>query len=281
MRRTQTARERSPGTDGDFASITQVQRQIWSKGDFAKVAPIVQVVADRLVEAVDVLPGDRVLDVGCGSGNTAIAAARCFAEVTGIDFVPALLERGRVRAAAEFLALEFVEGDAQELPFEDGSFDVVLSTFGAMFAPDQGRTASELVRVTRRGGKIGMANWVPDGFVGDLFRATAKYVPAQPGLTPPFAWGTEERLHELFGDGTSNLRVERRANTQRFRSSEHFLEFFRRYFGPTIAAFERVRTDREDAFAAELKAVVEKYSRTGERAAAITADYLEVVAVRA
>jgi SAM-dependent methyltransferase len=281
MRRIQSARERTPGTGVDLASVTQVQRQIWSNGDFAKVAPIVQVVADRLVEAVDVLPGDRVLDVACGSGNSAIAAARCFAEVTGIDFVPALLERGRVRAAAEFLEVAFVEGDAQELPFEDGSFDVVLSTFGAMFAPDQGRTASELVRVTRRDGKIGMANWVRDGFVGALFRATAKYVPAQPGLLRPFAWGTEERLHELFGDGISDLRVERRASTQRFRSSEHFLEFFRRYFGPTIAAFECVGTACEDALAAALKTVVENHSRTGERAAAITADYLEVVAVRA
>jgi SAM-dependent methyltransferase len=264
----------------DFASVTQNQQQIWSKGDFAHVAPIVQVVADRLVESVDVLPGDRVLDVACGSGNTAIAAARFFAKVTGIDFVPTLLERGRVRAAAEFLEVEFVEGDAQELPFEDGSFDVVLSTFGAMFAPDQQRTASALLRVTRRGGKIGMANWVPDGFVGDVFRATAKYVPPPPGLAPPVAWGTEERLRELFGNGISDLRVERCVNTQRFRSPEHFLEFFRRYFGPTITAFERVGPDREEAFAAELKAIAEKYNRAGERAAAITADYLEVVAVR-
>ncbi len=267
--------------DVDFASVTQVQQQIWSKGDFAHVAPIVQVVADRLVESVDVLPGDLVLDVACGSGNAAIAAARCFAEVTGIDFVAALLERGRVRAAAEFLEVEFVEGDAQELPFEDGSFDVVLSTFGAMFAPDQERAAGELLRVARRGGKIGMANWVPDGFVGDVFRATGKYVPSPPGLASPVAWGTEARLRELFADGIFDLRVERCVSTQRFRSTEHFLEFFRRYFGPTIAAFDRVGADREAAFAAELKVVAEKYNRAGERAAAITADYLELVAVRA
>jgi SAM-dependent methyltransferase len=265
----------------DYACATRAQQQIWSKGDFAHVAPIVQVVADWLVESVDVVPGDRVLDVACGSGNTAIAAARCFAEVTGIDFVPALLERGRVRAAAEFVEVEFVEGDAQDLPFEDGSFDAVLSTFGAMFAPDQERTAGELLRVTRRGGKIGMANWVPDGFVGDVFRATAKYLPPPPGLAPPVAWGTEERLRELFGDGISGLHVERCVSTQRFRSPEHFLELFRRYFGPTVAAFERVGADGEEAFAAELKAVAEKHNRAGERAAAITADYLEVVAVRA
>jgi SAM-dependent methyltransferase len=268
-------------TEVDLGSVTRVQQQIWAKGDFARIAPIVQSVADRLVESVDVLPGDRVLDVACGSGNTAIAAARWFAEVTGIDFVPELLERGRVRAAAEFLEIDFVEGDAQKLPFEDGAFDVVLSTFGAMFAPDQERTAGELLRVTRRGGRIGMANWVPDGFVGDLFRATEKYVPSSPRLAPPVAWGTEDRLRELFDTGISELRVERCVNTQRFLSPEHFLEFFRSYLGPVVEAFEQVGAAREEAFAAKLKAVAEKYNRAGERATAITADYVEVVAVRA
>jgi SAM-dependent methyltransferase len=265
----------------DLRAVTELQQQVWSMGDFAHVAPIVQFVADHLVEAADVLSGDRVLDVACGSGNTAIAAARYFADVTGVDFVPALLEHGRARAAAELLEVEFVEGDAQELPFEDGSFDVVLSTFGAMFAPDQERTAGELLRVTRPGGTIGMANWVPDGFVGDVFRTTATHAPMPPGLAPPVAWGTEERLRELFGDEISDLRVERRVCTQRFRSVDHFLTFFRSWFGPTIAAFERVGADGEEALAADLRAVAEKYDRGGGRAAAIRADYLEVVAVRA
>jgi SAM-dependent methyltransferase len=265
----------------DLGSVTRAQQQTWASGDFARVAPIVQSVADRLVESMEVLPGDRVLDVACGSGNTAIAASRCFAVVTGVDFVPALLERGRVRAAAEFLEIEFVEGDAQKLPFEDSAFDVVLSTFGAMFAPDQERTAGELLRVTRRGGRIGMANWVPDGFAGDLFRATEKYVPSSSRLAPPVTWGAEDRLRELFGNGISELRVKRCVNTQRFRSPEHFLELFRRYFGPVVEAFEQVRPDRQEAFAAELMAVAEKYNRACERAAAITADYVEVVAVRA
>jgi SAM-dependent methyltransferase len=263
-----------------LASVTEIQRQIWSKGDFARVAPIVQVVADRLVDSVDVRPGDRVLDVACGSGNAAIAAARRFAEVTGIDFVSALLERGRTRAAAEFLGVEFVEADVQELPFDDGSFDVVLSTFGAMFAPDQARAASELVRVTRRGGKIGMANWVPDSFVGDLFRATTRYVPVQWELPSPFGWGTEQRLREVFGDGVSELRVERRVSTQRYRSPEHFVEFFRSYFGPTIAAFEQVAAEQQKGLAAELRAVAERYNGAVKPAMAITADYVEVVAMR-
>ncbi len=265
----------------DLAAVTQQHQQVWSKGDFAHVAPIVQIPADRLVDTVDVLPDERVLDVACGSGNAAIAAARAFAAVTGVDFVPALLERGRIRAAAEFLEVEFVEGDVQELPFGDGSFDVALSTFGAMFAPDQERTAAELLRVVRPGGRIGMANWVPDGFVGEVFATTAKYVPTPPGLAPPTAWGTEERLRELFGSGIADLRVERRVSVQRLRSPEHFLAFFRRWFGPTIAAFERVEPADEDAFAAALIDLAERYNRAGERAAAITADYLEVVAVRA
>ncbi|HZD87626.1 MAG TPA: class I SAM-dependent methyltransferase [Gaiellaceae bacterium] len=278
-------REHEPDAAGevarvDFAAVTQLQQQVWSKGDFAHVAPIVQVVADRLVETVDVLPDERVLDVACGSGNAAIAAARAFADVTGVDFVPELLERGRIRAAAELLEVEFVEGDVQELPFEDGSFDVVLSTFGAMFAPDQERTAAELLRVTRPGGRIGMANWVPDGFVGEVFAATGRYVPSPPGIRPATAWGTEGRLRELLGDGIASLRVERRVSVQRLRSPEHFLAFFRRWFGPTIAAFERVEPSDESAFAAELIAVAERYNRAGERAAAITADYLEVVALR-
>lgn len=265
----------------DFGAITQLQQQIWSKGDFAHVAPVVQFVAERLVDAVDVMPDERVLDVACGSGNTALAAARCFGRVTGMDFVPALLEHGRARAEAELLEVEFVEGDAQELPFADASFDVTLSTFGAMFAPDQERTAAELLRVTRPGGRIGMANWVPGDFVEEVFKATAKHLPPPPALTPPVAWGTEERLRELFGDGISDLQITRQVSTQRFRSIDHFLEFFRSWFGPTIAAFEQVGPEGEDALAADLRAAAAKYNRGGERAAALAAKYAQVVAIRA
>lgn len=265
----------------DYEAVTGVMQEIWSKGDFAYVAPVVQFVADQLVESVDVLPGDRVLDVACGSGNTAIAAARCFAKVTGADFVPGLLAHGRKRAEAELLEVEFVEADAQELPFEDGAFDVVLSTFGAMFAPDQERTARELLRVTRSGGKIGMANWSPGSAVAELFQVTAKHVPPPPGLTPPVAWGAEDRVRELFGEGISNLKLVPRVSVQRFHSADHYLTFFRTYFGPTIAAFERVGPEGEDALTADLEAWVARHSRGGDRAAVIESAYAEVVATRA
>ncbi len=194
----------------DLEAVKQVQQKIWSAGDFSMVAGTVGIVGEELCEAVEVLPDERVLDVACGSGNTTIPAARrAWGNTIGLDYVPELLERGRERAAAERLEIEFVEGDAENLPFDDASFDVVLSSFGAMFAPNQQRTADELLRVCKPGGRIGMANWVPDGFVGDMFMTTAKHAPMPPNVDPPILWGTEDRLRELFGDRVSSLEIER------------------------------------------------------------------------
>ncbi len=266
----------------DFGAITQVQQKTWSEGDFAMVAGLITMVAEELAEALDIVPGERVLDVACGSGNGAIAAARrAWGNTVGADFVPALLERGRERAAAERLEIEFVEADAADLPFEDGEFDVVMSIFGAMFAPDQEKTAAELLRVCKRGGRIGMANWTPDGSVGEMFMTIAKHAPPPPGLNPPLLWGTEERLRELFGDGISDLRVERRVSRQAFRSADHFLEFFRTYFGPTKVAFERVGPEGEEALAADLRAYLERRNTAGDRALVLEPEYLEVIAIRA
>src|SRR3954451_11350827 len=182
----------------DLQAVTRVQQQVWSTGDFAKIGNRAQIVGEHLCETVDLLSVERVLDVACGSGNTALAAARRFAEVVGVDYVPALLAHGRERTAAEGLEIEFVEGDAQALPFADASFDVVLSTFGAMFAPDQPKTAKELLRVCRSGGRVGMANWTPEGFVGQMFAIVAKHAPPPVKLDPPPLWGTEARLRDLF-----------------------------------------------------------------------------------
>ncbi len=266
----------------DFQAVTEIQQKVWSAGDFAKIGTIVMPVSENLAEAVDMSPRDRVLDVACGSGNAAIAAGRrTWGDVTGLDFVPSLLESGRKRAAAEGMEIEFVEGDAQQLPFEDGSFDTVLSVFGAMFAPDQEKAAAELLRVCRPGGKIGMSNWTPEGFVGDFFKATASHAPPPPGLTPPVAWGTEERVRELFGDGISDLRCERRIFRQPFESVDHCIEYFREWFGPTKMAFERVGEEGAAALEGDYRKMIEKHDIGGERGMIAPAEYLEVVATRA
>jgi ubiquinone/menaquinone biosynthesis C-methylase UbiE len=266
----------------DLQAVTEVQQQVWSTGDFAKIGVSGQIVQEQLCEAVDVLPGRRVLDVACGAGNGAIAAARRNCVAVGLDYVPALLDRGRERAAAEGYAIEFVEGDAQALPFEDASFDYVISTFGAMFAPDQEKTAAELLRVCRPGGKIGMANWTPTGLVGGgFFRVNAEHAPPPPGVAPPVLWGTEERLRELFGDGISELTITKQYLTFRYPSPEAWLEFFREYFGPMMMAFARVGEEGAAALERDLLDVMREANRAGDEALVAPAEYLEVVAVRA
>jgi len=266
----------------DLEAVGKVQQQVWSEGDFSVVATIVMPDAERLAESLDILPGERVLDVACGSGNAALAAARrAWGNTVGSDFVPALLERGRERAAAERLDVEFVEGDVAALPFGDAEFDVVISIFGAMFAADQEKAAAELLRVCKPGGRIGMANWTPGGFVGEMFRTNAKHVPPPSGVKPPLLWGTEDRLDELFGDAISDLRTERRISVQRFRSADHWLEIFRTYFGPTKVAFERVGAEGEAALEADLRELLERNNRAGERALVLESEYLEVIATRA
>jgi ubiquinone/menaquinone biosynthesis C-methylase UbiE len=266
----------------DLQAVTQVQQQIWSKGDFAMVANIVYNASENLAEALDLVPDERVLDVACGSGNGAISAARrTWGGTVGADYVPSLLERGRERAAAERLEIEFVEADAQDLPFEDASFDVAMSIYGAMFAPDQQQAANELLRVVKSGGRIGMGNWCPDGAVGTMFKTISKHAPPPPGLDSPLLWGTEERLRELFGDGITDLRVERRVSRQPFRSADHYIEFFREYFGPTKMAYERVGAEGEAALTEDLRAFLESVNTGGERAMVLEADYLEVIGSRA
>lgn len=266
----------------DLAAVTQVQQQIWSKGDFAMVANLVYFPSEHLAEALEIVPDERVLDVACGSGNAAIAAARrSWGKVVGADYVPTLLERGRERAAAERLEIEFVEADAQNLPFEDASFDVVTSVFGAMFAPDQQKTADELLRVVKPGGRIGMGNWAPDGNVGTMFKTISKHAPPPPGVPSPLLWGSEDHVRQLFGDGIAELRTELRVSRQPFRSADHYIEFFRTYFGPTQMAYERVGPDGEQALTDDLRSFLEAANTAGERAMVLEGEYLEVVATRA
>jgi SAM-dependent methyltransferase len=269
-------------TAPDNAALTAVQQRVWSQGDFSMVGSLVVYASECLAEALAIVPDERVLDVACGSGNGALAAARrAWGNTVGADFVPALLERARERAAAERLEVEFVEADAQDLPFEDASFDVAMSIFGAMFAPDQERTAAELLRVVKPGGRIGMANWTPDGSLTDFFAILTRHTGGPPpGTVPPVLWGSEERVRELFGDGISELRVERRVSRQAFRSPEHYLDFFRTYFGPLRSAFEKVGPEGAPALEAELREYLETAS-TDPRALVLEPDYLQVVATRA
>ena len=266
----------------DLAALTAAQQRTWSDGDFSMVGAMIYNVAERLAEALEILPDERILDVATGSGNGAIASARrSWRGSVGVDFVPALLERGRERAAAERLEVEFVEGDAQDLPFEDASFDVVMSIFGAMFAPDQERTAAELLRVVKSGGRIGMANWVPDGALAEFFLILMKHTGGPPpGTVPPVLWGDEEHVRGLFGDGIVGMRVERRASRQVFRSAEHYLDFFRAYFGPMKTAFDKVGPEGAPALEADLLAYLEKVN-SNERALVLEPEYLQLVAVRA
>lgn len=266
----------------DLAAITAAQQRTWADGDFSMVASMITFVAENLAEALEILPDERVLDVATGSGNGAIAAARrSWGGSVGADFVPALLERGRERAAAERLEVEFVEADAQDLPFEDGSFDVVMSIFGAMFAPDQQRTANELLRVVKPGGRIGMSNWTPDGALSDFFRILTEHTGGPPpGTVPPVFWGNEDHVRGLFGDGITEMRVEKRVNRQAFRSAEHYLDFFRAYFGPMKMAFDKVGPEGAPALEADLLAYLEKVN-SNERALVIEPEYLQLVAIRA
>ena len=266
----------------DLEAIKQAQQRVWSEGDFAMVAGLVMMVSEELAEALDIVPGERVLDVACGSGNGALAAARrSWGNAVGVDFVPALLERGRERAAAERLDVEFVEGDAADLPFGDAEFDVVTSIFGAMFAPEQEKAAAELLRACKPGGRIGMANWVPDGPVSGLFAVIAKHAPPPPGFVPPVLWGIEDHVRDLFGDGVSQLRTERKVSRQAFRSMDHYLDFFRTYFGPVKMAFDRVGPAGGAALEADLREQLAMASTGRDGAFVLEPEYLQIVATRA
>lgn len=264
----------------DLATIKARQQKAWSAGDYTKVGGTFIIISELLCEAVDLRPGREVLDVATGNGNAALATARRYCEVTGIDYVPALLEDGRKRAEAEGLHIDFREGDAEDIPFPDAFFDYVLSTFGVMFAPDQEKAASELLRVCRSGGKIGLASWTPDSFVGDLFRTMGKYLPPPPGLKPPFLWGTEEGLLELFGDNVGSLQAQRRSFVFRYPSPQFYMELSRAYAGPLIKALEALDASNQDTLLGEWENVIHRFNRSGDETMVVPSDYLEVVATK-
>lgn len=264
----------------DYEAIKARQHGAWSSGDYSVVGTTLQIVGERLCESLDLRAGQTVLDVAAGNGNASLAAARRWCEVTSTDYVEALLERGRERATAERLEISFREADAEALPFADGSFDVVMSTFGVMFTPNQERAAGELLRVCRRGGKIGLANWTPDGFIGHLFKTIGRHVAPPPGARSPALWGTQARLAELFDPDCATVEATHRTFVFRYRSPDHWLDVFKTYYGPVLKAFAALAPPKKKSLEDDLRTLVERFNRSGDTTVILPSSYLEIVGTR-
>jgi ubiquinone/menaquinone biosynthesis C-methylase UbiE len=268
-----------PTAATDLATVKQRQQAAWSSGDYAIVGTTLQIVGETLCETMDLRPGSKVLDVAAGNGNATLAAARRWCEVTSTDYVPALLQRGRERAAAEGHTVAFREADAEALPFPDASFDAVLSTFGVMFTPNQDKAAAELLRVCKRGGKIGLANWTPNGFIGQVFKTLGKHISPPAGVKSPALWGTRARLEEMFGQG-AEIAAEPRMFVFRYKSPEHWLDVFKTYYGPMYKAFGALDGDKQKALAADFLGLAGEFNRATDGSMAVRSEYLEIVLTR-
>jgi SAM-dependent methyltransferase len=273
---TQVSRPAAAATP-DLSALKIRQQAAWSSGNYAVVGTTLQIVGEQLCEALDLRPGSKVLDVAAGNGMASLAAARRWCRVTSTDYVPALLQNGRARAEAEGHPIEFIEADAEALPFDDNDFDVVISTFGVMFTPNQERAASELVRVCKPGGRIGLANWTPEGFIGQVFRTLGKYLPPPPSARSPALWGTRERLAEMFGAAAIEIKPETRHFNFRYRSPKHFLDVFETYYGPINRAFANLDQQRQVELRDDLNALILRMNRANNGAMVVPSEYLEVV----
>ena len=267
----------APAVAPDFDAIKSKQQAAWTAGDYSVVGTTLQIVGERLCETLDVHAGQRVLDVAAGNGNVSLAAARRFCDVTSTDYVPELLERGRQRAEADGLEMAFQEADVEALPFADASFDIVTSSFGVMFAPDQERAAAEMLRVTRPGGKIGLANWTPDSFIGQLFKTIGKHLPPPAGLKSPALWGTRNRLDELFGAYASAIDITSQTYVWRYRSPRHWLELWREVYGPLQKAFAALDDAAQEQLAIDLLALIGSCNVASDGTMVVPAEYAEVV----
>jgi ubiquinone/menaquinone biosynthesis C-methylase UbiE len=266
----------NPAPIADLVMVKGRQQAAWSSGDYAVVGTTLQIVGEMLCEAVDLRSNQRVLDVAAGNGNATLAAARRFAEVVSTDYVGALLDRGRERAEADRLAITFQHADAENLPFADASFDVVLSTFGVMFTPNQELAATEMLRVCRPGGKIGMANWTPDSFIGRLFKTIGKYVPPAPGVKSPALWGSKAHLDDLFGANAA-IGTQSKNFLFRYKSPEHWVEIFRTYYGPVLKAFTAINEDARQALEDDLYTLLDELNIAEDGTLVVPGEYLEVV----
>lgn len=264
----------------DLTKIKQRQQTTWSSGDFAVIGVTLQIVGELLAEAADVKAGEHVVDVAAGNGNATLAAARRFAHVMSTDYVGELLEKGRIRAEAEGLRVSYRNADAENLPFADGCFDVALSTFGAMFTPDHARPAREMLRVVRSGGRIGLANWTPEGFIGQLFKVVGSHVPPPAGLKSPALWGTEPHIVELFGKDAVDIRTTRRHFNFRYRSAAHWIQVFRDFYGPVHMAFKALDAAGQQVLKKDITALLDRWNVAGPDFLVVPAEYLEVVIVK-
>ena len=264
----------------DFDALKARQHGAWSSGDYALIGATLQIVGEELCEALDLHAGQKVLDVAAGNGNVTLAAARRWCDVVSTDYVPSLLARGRQRAEADGLQIEFREADAEALPFGDGAFDVVVSSYGVMFTPNQDRAAAELARVCKRGGKIGLANWTPEGFIGQVFKTLGKYLPPPPGARSPALWGTEARIKEMFGASAAAIQAERRNFVFRYRSPEHFVEVFKSYYGPMLKAFAALDAANQQKLHQDLIALIGTMNRADDGTMIVPGEYLEVVILK-
>jgi ubiquinone/menaquinone biosynthesis C-methylase UbiE len=270
-------KEMNTDTSADFSLITENQKQTWGKGDFNEVARQNVVMAEALCEAVDPHPGQKVLDLACGSGTAALVAARRYCDVTGIDYVPELIEKARARSEASGLKADFLVADAQNLPFADNSFDIILSVYGVQFAPNQEKAAAELIRVCKPGGIIGLAGPAPEGWSKDFFAAHARYNPPPPGVHSPLRWATEEGLQELFGDKTTSINTKKLTALQYYLSIDHAMEIFSSWFGPTLSALEKIEENQKEHLLNDLKEVFERYNIATDGTAIIENTYMQII----
>ena len=272
-----TATDQVASTTPDLAAVKTRQQAAWSSGDYAIVGTTLQIVGEQLCEALDLRAGQKVLDVAAGNGNVSLAAARRWCNVVSTDYVPALLERGRARATADGLTIEFKEADAEALPFADDSFDVVVSTFGVTFTPNQDLAAAQLLRVCRSGGRIGLANWTPEGFIGQVFKTLGKYLPPPEGVRSPALWGTRDRLTEMFGAASASIKTEPRTFNFRYREPEHFLHVFKTFYGPMLKAFAALDAQKQTALRSDLLALIAQMNKAADNGMVVPSEYLEVV----
>ncbi|MES9924914.1 MAG: methyltransferase domain-containing protein [Candidatus Thiodiazotropha endolucinida] len=264
-------------TTPDYAAIKNKQQATWGAGDYGRVGVTLQITGEQLCEAMDVHSGQSLLDVAGGNGNVSLAAARRFCKVISTDYVCELLEQSRIRAQAEGLVIEYREADAEELPFEDASFDNVTSTFGVMFSPNQAQAASELQRVCKKDGAIGLANWTPESFIGQLFKTVGRYLPPPAGIESPAAWGTEAFLQRHFGNRAKEIRIQRRHFNFRYHSPNHWLDVFSTYYGPILKAFQVLDETTAHSLRDDILHLIDSYNRTSDGAMIVPSEYLEVV----